>query len=53
METNLEKLIKKCGSKEEAAKKLMVTVRYIDMILAGRKPSKRLQKLIELYLATA
>jgi len=52
--SNLEKLIEKCGSKQAAADKLMITVRYIDIILSGKKvPSKRLQKMIEIALTMA
>ena len=50
--TQLKKLIKKTGSKKAAAKKLEITVRYVDMILAGRRPSKRIIKLISIYLAS-
>lgn len=48
----LTKLIKKLGSKQAVAEKLEITVRYVDMILAGKKPSKRLIKLINIYLAS-
>ena len=48
----LQDLIKKCGSKQETAEKLMVSVRYVDMLLAGKKPSKRLEKMIKIYLWT-
>jgi hypothetical protein len=48
----LTKLIKKTGSKKAAAEKLEITVRYIDMILAGKQPSKRLIKLINIYNAS-
>jgi len=48
----LTKLIDKLGSKRAAAERLEITIRYIDMILAGKKPSKRLKKLIEIYNAS-
>lgn len=48
----LKKLIKKTGSKKATAKKLEITVRYVDMILAGKTPSKRIIKLIKIYLAS-
>jgi len=48
----LNKLIKKLGSKQAVAEKLEVTPRYVDMILAGKRPSKRLIKLINIYLAS-
>ena len=48
----LKTLIKKLGSKKATAKKLEITDRYINMILAGKKPSKRLIKLINIYLAS-
>lgn len=48
---NLKQLIKQLGGKKATAEKLMITIRYIDMILAGtKKPSKRLEKLIQIYL---
>jgi len=46
----LKRYIKRVGSKAEAAKRLKITVRYIDMILAGKKPSARLIDLIKLRL---
>ena len=53
MKTEIKKLIKKYGgSKQEAADNLLVTVRYIDMILNGRKPSKRLVKMVKILLST-
>jgi len=48
----LNKLIEKSGSKRAAAERLEISIRYIDMILAGHKPSKRLIKLINIYLAS-
>jgi len=48
----LKQLIKKEGSKKAAADRLEISVRYIDYILNGKKPSKRLQKLINIYLAS-
>jgi hypothetical protein len=48
----LKQLIKKEGSKRAAADRLEITVRYIDYILAGKKPSKQLKKLINIYLAS-
>ena len=52
MKTEIKKLIKKYGSKKEVAENLMVTVRYIDMILKGHKPSKRLIKMVRILLST-
>ena len=46
----LQQFIKKCGSKQAAADKLMISKRYIDMMLAGKKPSKRLERDIKFYL---
>jgi hypothetical protein len=46
----LKQYIKKVGGKAEAAKRLKITVRYVDMILAGRKPSERLVDMIKLRL---
>jgi len=48
----LKQLIDKCGGKKETAEKLMISVRYVEMILAGKKPSKRLEKMIKIYLWT-
>jgi len=48
----LKQLIKKTGSKQATAEKLEITVRYVNMLLAGKKPSKRLKKLINIYLAS-
>jgi len=48
----LNRLIKKLGSKKATAEKLEITVRYVDMVLAGKRPSKRLIKLINIYLAS-
>lgn len=48
----VSKFIKACGSKKAAADKLEITVRYVDMILAGKQPSKRLVKLINIYNAS-
>jgi len=49
---DLKLLIERMGSKAAAAAKLEITVRYVDMILAGRyRPSKRLARLIRIYLA--
>ena len=53
MNTELQNLIKKLGSKKAAAEKLMITIRYIDMLLAGKRPSKRLVQLIKIYLSMA
>lgn len=48
---DLKKLIEQLGGKKKTAEKLMISVRYIDMILAGTKvPSKQLQKLIQIFL---
>lgn len=45
-------LVDRLGGKQAAAAKLEITVRYVDMILTGRyKPSKRLARLIRIYLA--
>ena len=52
MKIEIKKLIKKYGSKKEAAENLMVTVRYVDMILNGHKPSKRLIKMVRILLST-
>ena len=52
MENHVIQITKKLG-KERAAKKLMISVRYVNMILAGKKhPSKRLDKLAQIYLMT-
>ena len=49
---DMKLLIERMGSKAAAAAKLEITVRYVDMILAGRyRPSKRLARLIRIYLA--
>lgn len=48
----LTKLIEKYGGKRAAAEKLEISLRYTEMILAGKKPSKRLVKLINIYLAS-
>jgi len=49
----LKQLVEKLGGKVQASEKLEITVRYVDMILAGEKiPSKRLIKLIRIYLAS-
>jgi len=50
MKTLLKKYIRKCGSKELAAHNLKITVRYMDMILAGHKPSARLKDLVKYHL---
>jgi len=49
----LKELVAKLGGKQQASEKLEITIRYVDMILAGQKiPSKRLIKLIKIYLAS-
>jgi len=48
----LQRLIKKLGGKREASEQLEITVRYVDMILRGKKPSKRIVRLIKIYLAS-
>lgn len=49
---SLIELINKLGGKQAAADRLEITVRYVNMLLAGKKPSKRLKKLINIYLAS-
>jgi len=50
---NLRKLVKKFGGKTTACEQLGITLRYVNMILAGSyAPSKRLVKLIKIYLAS-
>ena len=47
----MRELIKKYGSKKEVAKNLDITVRYVEMILAGkRKPGIHLLKIMKMYL---
>jgi len=49
----LAELTKRLGGKVQVAEKLEITIRYVDMILSGhKKPSKRLIKLIRIYLAS-
>jgi hypothetical protein len=48
---NMQLLIDKYGSKKVVAEKLGITVRYVEMILAGTvKPGKSLEKLIKICL---
>lgn len=48
---DMQKLIDKLGSKQAAAEKLMISLRYVDMILAGKQPSKRLVQLIKIHIS--
>ena len=48
----VNQLVKKEGSKKAVADLLGVTVRYVEMMLAGKPPSKPLAKLIRLYAKT-
>jgi len=45
----IEYLIKKHGGKESVAKLLEITVRYVNMLLAGKKPGRQLAKIIRMY----
>ena len=45
----IEYLIKKHGGKEAVAKLLEITVRYVNMLLAGKKPGRQLAKIIRMY----
>ena len=51
MKKDMQKLIDKLGSKQAAAEKLMISLRYVDMILAGKQPSKRLVQLIKIHIS--
>lgn len=42
----IRKIVEDSGSKERAAKKLDITPRYLDMLLAGLEPGKHLKKYI-------
>lgn len=47
----MKRLIKKYGGKKEVAALLEITVRYVEMILAGtRTPGKHLLKIMKIYL---
>lgn len=51
METmkEIEYLIKKHGGKAAVAELLEITVRYVNMLLSGRKPGRQLAKIIRMY----
>ena len=51
MEQEIKNLIGKMGSKQAVANELMISIRYVDMILAGKKPSRRLSKMIKIAVA--
>ena len=46
----MEELIEMEGSKQAAADRLNITKRYVNWILAGKKPSKSLSVLMGIYL---
>ena len=50
IKTLIKQLIKKCGSKKEAAAKLGISLAYIYMIEKGRPASLGLKKLVEIAL---
>ncbi len=44
----MNKLVKRFGGKKEAGEALGLSLRTVYYVLNGRKPSKKIQKLIEL-----
>ena len=50
IKTLIKQLIKKCGSKKEAAAEIDISLAYIYMIEKGRPVSPGLKKLIEIAL---
>lgn len=48
--TDIEKLIEKTGGLKQTSELLGITLRYVQMLVKGRKPGKFLAKLIRMNL---